>query len=130
MASDYVALARRAYRAFAAQDVEQLTALSDPDVELHTVTGAVTGRAEPYRGRAGLADYLRDVSAVWDEIELYPHEFLELEDGRVMVLGRVRARREGSTIDTPNAWLWEFREGLVSCVRILGDLDAARGFLR
>jgi ketosteroid isomerase-like protein len=129
MASDYVALARRAYRAFADQDFAGLRELSDPEIEVHTVTGAVAGREEPYRGHAGLEQYLCDVGEVWDEIELYPHEFLELDGERVLVLGRVRAKREGSTIDTPNAWLWEFRGDLVSCVRILGDLEAARSFL-
>jgi ketosteroid isomerase-like protein len=130
MAGDHIALARRAYRAFADQDLEAIVKFSDPEVEVHTVTGTVAGRKEPYRGHAGLEAYMRDVNEVWDEIELYPHEFIELEGERVLVLGRVRARREGSMVDTPNAWLWSFKERLVKSVRILGDLEVVRDFLR
>ena len=35
-----------------------------------------------------------------------------------MVLGRVRAQRPGGRVDTPNAWLWELREGKVLKVTV------------
>ncbi len=116
-----VALIRRAYRAFTRRDLDALTKLSHPEIELHTVTAVVAGAALPYTGHAGLAAYIRDVEATWDELELTPQEFNELEDGRVLVAGRVLVQRGAARLDSPNTWLWEIDDGLVRSVRILAD---------
>lgn len=112
---------RRAYRAFAERDVDALRQISHPEIEVHAVTGLVAGSGGPYRGADGLADYIRDVETVWDEIELTPQVFDELDQARVLVTGRVRVRRDQSRVDTPNAWLWEFENERVRRVRILTD---------
>ena len=116
-----IALIRRAYRAFTRRDLELLTRLSHPAVEIHTITALVAGSALPYTGHEGLAAYIRDVEATWDELELTPQEFTELEDGQVLVAGRVRVKRGAARIDSPNTWLWEVEDGLVRCVRIIAD---------
>jgi ketosteroid isomerase-like protein len=121
-----VEVIKRAYKAFAARDLDELTQLAAADVEVSTMTGALAGREHPYRGHAGLAKYLDDVAETWDEIELLPHEFQPLEDGRFLVFGRARAWRRNSFIDAPNAWMWRLRSGLVSEVRILADPETAR----
>ena len=89
----------------------------------------LAGREEPYRGREALADYLRDVAEVWDEIELLPQELVELDEERVLVFGRVRARRRNSRIDTPNAWMWELRGGKVVLVRVYAEPTADASWL-
>jgi ketosteroid isomerase-like protein len=118
-------LVRSAYEAFSTRDVEVLLQLSDPRIEIHTVTGMVAGRDEPYRGHDGVKEYLRDVGEMWDEIELLPGEFHPLSDSRMVVIGRVRARRELAVIDAPNAWLWEVGEGRIRSARVFGDPQAA-----
>jgi ketosteroid isomerase-like protein len=123
------ALVRRAYRAFSERDLDALMKIADPRIEIHTVTGMIAGRDEPYRGHQGLMEYLRDVAEMWDEIELLPSDFHELSDSRLVVFGRVRARRELAVIDAPNAWLWEVAEGRIRSARVFGDPQNARELL-
>jgi ketosteroid isomerase-like protein len=117
---------RRAYRAFSKRDLDALREIADPRIEIHTVTGMIAGRSEPYQGHDGLVEYLRDVGETWDEIELLPTDFHELSDSRLVVFGRVRARRELAVIDAPNAWLWEVGEGRIRSARVFGDPQGAR----
>jgi ketosteroid isomerase-like protein len=112
---------KRAYEAFDERDLKALVDLSDPQIEISSVTGVVAGRDQTYKGKEALADYLRDVEEIWDQIELVPQEFIDLEDGRVLVFGRVRARRQTSRVDTPNAWLWELRGDKVLAVRVYAE---------
>jgi ketosteroid isomerase-like protein len=123
------ALVRRAYQAFSKRDLDALMKIADPQIEIHTVTGMIAGRDEPYRGHQGLMEYLRDVAEMWDEIELLPGDFHELSDSRLVVFGRVRARRELAVIDAPNAWLWEVAEGRIRSARVFGDPQSAREML-
>jgi ketosteroid isomerase-like protein len=122
-------LVRRAYQAFAERDLDALMKIADPQIEIHTVTGMVAGRDEPYRGHQGLMEYLRDVSEMWDEIELLPNDFHELSGSRLVVFGRVRARRKLAVIDAPNAWLWEVAGGRIRSARVFGDPQSARELL-
>jgi ketosteroid isomerase-like protein len=121
---------RRAYEAFAARDANTLREVSRDDVEVRTMTGVLAEREEPYRGPDGIADYLHDVTRVWDELELEPVEFHELESGGVLVLGRVRARRGSMRVDSANAWLWHLKDGLVASVSVFGDLAEAAALVR
>jgi ketosteroid isomerase-like protein len=122
-------LVRRAYRAFSERDLEALRELADPEIEIRTVTGMLAGRDEPYKGYEGMLEYMRDVGEMWDEIELLATEFHQISDSRLIVFGRVRARRELATIDAPNAWLWEVAEGTIRSARVFGDPQSARDLL-
>jgi ketosteroid isomerase-like protein len=129
MSGEAEALVRKAYQAFSKRDLDALREIADPRIEIHTVTGMIAGRSEPYRGHDGLIEYLRDVGEMWDEIELLPTNFHELSDSRLVVFGRVRARRELAVIDAPNAWLWEVGEGRIRSARVFGDPQSARELL-
>lgn len=129
MPSSIHAVIREAYRAFAERDPEALRALALPEVEIHTMTGVLARRDEPYRGYEGLDAYLSDVAGVWDELELTASEFHDLGTGEVLVFGRVRARRGSTLVDSPSAWLWELRDGRVASARVFGDADAALALL-
>jgi ketosteroid isomerase-like protein len=122
-------LVERAYQAFSKRDLESLREIADPRIEIHTVTGMLAGRDEPYRGFSGVAEYLRDVSETWDEIEITAADFHSLSKSRILVFGRVRARRELAVIDAPSAWLWEVAEGRIRSARVFGDPEAARELL-
>jgi ketosteroid isomerase-like protein len=117
---------RRAYRAFAERDLDALRELSDPKIEVSTVTGMLAGREGPYRGHRGLDQYLADIAAIWRRIELVPQQFNAVDDGRTLVFGRVRAWRESGFIDTPNAWLWTIRDDRVIAVEVLASPSHAR----
>jgi ketosteroid isomerase-like protein len=122
-------LVRRAYEAFSKRDIDTLIEIADPTIEIHTVTGMIAGRSDPYQGEQGIKEYLDDVAETWDEIELLPTEFHELSDSRLVVFGRVRARRELAVIDAPNAWLWEVGEGRIRSAQVFGDPQTARELL-
>ena len=122
-------LIRRAYAAFGERDIDALIALSDPEIEVSTVTGLLVGRSEPYRGYEGLTEYIEDTSAQWKRLELQPQHFLPVADDRVLVFGRVRAWHERGFLDSENAWLWTLRGGKVLSVRVYADPgDARRAF--
>jgi ketosteroid isomerase-like protein len=124
-----VRLVKRAYEAFAERDVETLRSISDPAIEIITVTGMVAGREDPYRGYDGIRQYIADVVEIWDEIELTPAEFHETAGERILVLGRVRARRAGRLLDLPSTWLWEFRGERVLRAHVFSDPRGAEAFL-
>jgi ketosteroid isomerase-like protein len=119
---DPIRVVKRAFEAFHDRDLDALTELSDPAIEISSVTGIIAGRESPYTGIRALSEYLGDVERIWDEIELVPQEFHQMEEGeRVLVFGRVRARRGKSRVDTPNAWLWELRGQKVAGVRVYAE---------
>jgi ketosteroid isomerase-like protein len=123
-------LIRRAYQAFAERDAHALRELAVPDVEVRTMTGVLAERSDPYRGHEGIEQYLDDVTRVWDELELEPVEFHELESGGTLVYGRVRARRGSMRMDSANAWLWRLSGDKVTSVEVFGELGDAAALLR
>jgi ketosteroid isomerase-like protein len=129
MGEPLIEIARRGYEAFASRDREALVELADPEIEIDAVTNLLAGRDRPYRGHAGIDEYLDDVAALWDEIELQPHKFVELPDERVLVVGRVRTRRARTRIDVPNAWLLTFAGAKVRAVRVLAEPESIASLL-
>jgi ketosteroid isomerase-like protein len=125
-ASSHEILIRRAYRAFDQRDLETLAELADEAIEISTVTGALSGRTEPYRGHEGLAQYMDDLNSTWERLELNPQQFHALDDERVLVLGRVRAWHERGFLDSSNAWLWTIRDGKVAAAQVYADPGEAR----
>lgn len=117
---------RRAYEAFAKRDLETLKRLADDSIEVATVTGVMAGRTEPYRGHAGLAEYMRDLAGTWRRIELQPQQFQQIEPGKVLVFGRARVWHEHGFLDASNAWLWSLAGGKVLRVQVLADPGEAR----
>lgn len=120
---------RKAYAAFADRDLEALIAISDESIEVSTVTGLLAGRTEPYRGYAGLSDYISDIADQWKKLELQPQHFLTVGEGRVLVFGRVRAWHGRGFLDSENAWLWTVADDRVVSVQVYADPgDARRAF--
>lgn len=117
---------RRAFRAFAARDLDALMQVADEGVEVSTVTGLLAGRDEPYKGYGGLRQYMKDLAATWKRIELQPQQFNEIDEERTLVFGRVRAWHERGFLDSSNAWLWTVREGKVTSVQVFADPGEAR----
>jgi ketosteroid isomerase-like protein len=114
-------IVERAYEAFAQRDADTLVSIADPAIEISSVTGVIAGRENPYTGREALSQYLADVERIWDEMELLPQEYHELDPSRVLVFGRVRARRGKSRLDVPNAWLWELKDDRVVAVHVYAE---------
>lgn len=104
----------RLYECFNHRDESCIVELCDDSMEFFpVVTAEAVGREAPYRGRAGLHDYLTDVARTWEELRIAADE-VEVREGRLLVLGRVYARsRELGIRNAPVGWIWEVRNGRV-----------------
>jgi serine phosphatase RsbU (regulator of sigma subunit)/ketosteroid isomerase-like protein len=98
------------YDRFNARDERGIVELCDEEMEFHpVVTAEAIGREAPYRGPAGLHDYLLDVAKVWEELRLTPDR-IERRGDAVLVRGRAYARsRELGIRDVPVGWIWGLR---------------------
>jgi ketosteroid isomerase-like protein len=122
---DNIDIVRRAFVAFAHRDADALVALCAPDIVFEPVTARLAAGGEPYRGHAGMRQYLADVERVWQELRPTPDEYREGAGGIVVATGRVYAWGVGRVIDTPAGWLWRLRDGLIAYGRIFGTASGA-----
>jgi ketosteroid isomerase-like protein len=81
-----------------------------------------------YRGKEGFRTFLEDMSEDWEDFRLEPDEFREIDDSRVLVLGRMqgRGKASGMEIEAPAAWVCELRDGKVMRVQFYAHEEAAR----
>lgn len=119
-----VEVARRAFGAFAARDVDAALAVMHEDAEFLPVTANLTTGGVPYRGHEGIAQYIEDVGRVWDELRVYPSEYRDLGE-TVVALGRIHGRGGGMIIDRPTGWLWRFRDGKIVFGRVYASQEEA-----
>jgi ketosteroid isomerase-like protein len=119
-----VDLARKAFDAFAARNVDAALAVMDEDVEFLPVTANLTTGGVPYRGHDGVRSYLEDVARVWDELRVYPTEYRDLGD-TVVTLGRIHGRGGGMIIDRPTGWVWRCRNGKIVSGRVYASQEEA-----
>lgn len=107
---------REVFAAFARRDLPAVLASCAADVEFWPEgTGERSGRsrAEPYRGHAGMADYLADVEAVWERLEVEPRD-LRVAGAGVIAFGHASGRtRDGHDVDVPVIWVLKLRDGLL-----------------
>jgi ketosteroid isomerase-like protein len=126
MPDPQTALVERLYRCFNDRDESCIVELCDEEMEFFpVVTAEAVGRDAPYRGRAGLHDYLTDVATVWEELRITPSE-IERRGEILLVRGRAYARsRDLGIRDVPVAWIWEVRGGRVLRGEVFPDPEQA-----
>jgi ketosteroid isomerase-like protein len=92
------------------RDVALMRAATDPDVEFTSYFAGI--EAKTFRGHAGLADYVTDVSAAWESFQLTAKEFVPAGPARLVVCVRVEAvSRRGLALREDHYGVWEFRDG-------------------
>jgi ketosteroid isomerase-like protein len=109
MSPQNVEIAKQAMDAFNRRDVDLIDDLTTPDFEwFPALPGNVEGGG--YRGREGIATYLREIGETWEELRVFGVEFRDLGD-RVLVLGRAEGRGRGSGVPvaTSHAFVVELR---------------------
>jgi uncharacterized protein len=124
MSQEYVDVVRRAAEWFNDRDLEALLGLFDEDAEW--IEDPRYPGAETFRGPAGVERSIRKWWDAWGELAMLVDETIDLGD-RVVVAGRVRARGHDSdvAVEAPFGGVYEFRDGKVIRVRVLGSREEA-----
>ena len=107
------------------RDVEALSALLAPDVEIVPMRAALEGSTS-YRGPAAAKQWFAALEDSWEGLTAEIEEVRAAGDC-VVALGRIRGRgrESGVDIDVEAALLARFRNGLVAYFRIYTDRSAA-----
>ena len=120
-------LVLRGVDAFNRRDAETFSALGTSDVEVVPMRAAVEGTS--YRGPDGVAKFFAEVDEIWDAISVELTESpTEVDDRTIFAVGRLRGRghASGVEVDMEIAWVFRFRDGLVSSSRTYTDVAQAR----
>ena len=97
------------FEAFNDRDEARLLEVADPEIVWNAPTAALAGRTGPYRGYAGLRDYLADVDRLWSEMRATPIQ-VRMRGEDVFAVGRLYARGRNLGIrDLPVAWSLKLR---------------------
>jgi EAL domain-containing protein (putative c-di-GMP-specific phosphodiesterase class I)/ketosteroid isomerase-like protein len=104
--------------AFASRDIELALKWLHPEVEVRVfATAERTGQREPYRGHDGARAYAADVATVWEELEIEPITFRQVDD-TVIMFGKAHVRSaNGDEVHEDALWVWKFRDGLIGSVQ-------------
>jgi ketosteroid isomerase-like protein len=122
--TDDIDVVRAIYAAFTRRDVEAALAYVSPDCVFEMKgTAERIGRAEPYRGHAGLREYFADVERTWDSLTLNAEDFRAIP-GSVIVMGHVEGRMNGEAVRRNAVWTWRVEGGLATHVKV-ADTGAA-----
>ena len=110
VSSEDVDVVRKVMEAFARRDASAATKLQDPEFEFRSVLADLAGGSY----RAG-------------EVERYYETYVEVPDGRVLVMYRVagRGRQSGIPLDQEMAMLWTLRGGKLLFAQTYLDLSEA-----
>ena len=119
MSQENVDAFRRALESYNRRDTDAFLEAFDPVAEFQPLTLAMFGKqGTTYRGREGVREFIRDVEEVLPGIQVEPLEFRDLGE-RIVASGRLhaRGRTSGAEVDSPIAWLVEFRAGRIVRMR-------------
>lgn len=119
-------LVQEGFEAIMRRDFDALLPLFHEDMEYRPMFGAVQGVT--YHGPRGFREFFEEIEREW-EIELDPADFSyrELDDDRVLVLGRmsVKGCASGVELSTPIGWVVTMRDGLASSLHAFPDEEKA-----
>jgi len=127
MAEENVQIVRRVFDAFVRRDVDGALEVMHPEVEFSApATQRLAEKHVSYRGHGGVRDYFADVARVWQTLEVFLHEYHDVGDDRVLVVGRVRARgTQGLIIDGPAQWAWRIEDEKIVWGHVFTDREEA-----
>jgi ketosteroid isomerase-like protein len=128
LAEANVQIVRKVFDAFVRRDVEAAIEVMAPDVEFSApATQALVEKSVAYEGHDGVREYFEDVSRVWSELEVFLHEYHEVGDDRILVVGRVRGRGTARHIvDEPAQWAWRIDNEKIVWGRVFTNDEEAR----
>jgi ketosteroid isomerase-like protein len=122
--SENVELTRRAWEAFNNRDFDELLRYIHPELEWRPAQGPGGPEGTIYRGREEYERWIYDeVIPVWESFRAEDLDIRELEDGRILILGKIhgKGRASGVEISAPFGQIAELRGPQV--IRLTGYLD-------
>lgn len=129
MSSRDVAIIRRLYDAWKADDYETVFATYDPDIRIKPDPEAWwVGVDENYRGHDGMRRYMSGVYEAFAEYRPEVERIVDAGDGRVLALAVEHARGKGSGAEVTSfktAHLWTLRDGKAVQVDLFMDRERA-----
>ena len=120
--SDTVALVSGGYASFATGDIPDVLGRFAPDI-----TWSIPGPqavAGDYRGPDGAASFFGRLMEVYSRLEVRPEEILQLDDDRVLALGRHDGQGAGGSFNVGFAHVWQVRDGKVTSFVEYTDTEA------
>jgi ketosteroid isomerase-like protein len=121
---DNVELTRITWDAFNRRDFDALLERIHPELEWRPAQGPGGPEGTVYRGRAEYERWLHEeVAPVWESFRGEDLDVRELDDGRVLILGRLEAKGRSSGIEVSSSFgqIAEIRDGMV--IRLTGYPD-------
>jgi hypothetical protein len=124
VSADNVDLHRKIYGAFNAHSADELVALCDPTVVIHSVFGAVTGAV--YRGHDGVRQWQRDLEEAWgNEIRVAVETYFDLGEHTIAFdVLHGRGRGSGAVVALPGAAVARWSSARCTYFRAYADRDA------
>jgi ketosteroid isomerase-like protein len=128
LAEANVQIVRKVFDAFVRRDVEAAIDVMALEVEFSApATQALVEKSIAYEGHDGVREYFEDVARAWAELEVFLHEYHEVGDDRILVVGRVRGRGTARHIvDEPAQWAWRIENEKIVWGHVFTDDEEAR----
>ncbi len=125
MSVDNVELVRSIYEAWEAGDFSRTTDWAHTEIECVSFGGPVSGG---YTGAAAIENGWRAMLEILDDAQPEAQEYRDVDEERVLVLGRLHGREKdtGADVEQFRANLFRIREGKV--VRLIFYWDRGRAF--
>ena len=120
MSQENVEEFKRATDVLNRRDIESFLEMLDPEVEWHpSLVALLEGEATVYRGREEVRALLQDVYEAFADFRFELSEIRDLGD-RILAVGEMRGRgtESGAEIESPWAFLIQFRNGKATHVRV------------
>jgi ketosteroid isomerase-like protein len=108
-------LVRKAWAAMSRGEIEATLPFCAEDIELIPFGAALHNTV--YRGHAGvLVWWQNEIDANWQSFQVFPEEFQQIGDQRLLVFGLWRARGRASEVelDIPATWIVRFADGKIA----------------
>jgi uncharacterized protein len=125
MSAENVDIARRGYEALKAGDLEAVLELLDSDVSVEVHTGR-PDLPEVLHGHAGFLQNLQGLTEVFEDIEVEPEEFIDLDEHLVVPIHTAgHGRASGIRIENRVVHIWTIRDGRATRFRVYGTREEA-----
>jgi ketosteroid isomerase-like protein len=125
MSQENVEIVRRTMEAWNREDMDELIALSHPEVEFASIFAGMEGRT--YRGYDGLRAYFADMNDTWTEFHRDIEGMKDAGGDQVVVFFHLwgTARASSVPVDEHVTTVFRLREGRVCRMVVYRDRDEA-----